>query len=124
MSFTCTNRDLLIATGTVEHPAGIVSISTRSITDIKAAYAITKAIRKAGDALAAVEKDRLALATKLGLKPGDPITPDFAEAWEVILNDTVTLEGVRAVTIAELEGSGATPQELLQAGPFVVEGDC
>ncbi len=123
MSLTCTNRELLIATGTVEQPAGIVALSKRDITDIKASYAITKAIRKAGEALTGVEKDRLALAEKCGLRPGDPITPEFLEGWNVMLDDTVTLDGVRAVTIAELQGSGATPQELLHAGPFVIEGD-
>lgn len=117
MSLTCTNEQLLIALGTIDAPAGLVLLAKRDIRDIKASYAITKAIRKAGEHLAGIEKDRQAAGgpTHAGELP----TPEFLAKWQVILADTVTLEGVRAVTLAELDGSGATPQELLQAGPFI-----
>ena len=45
----------------------------------------------------------------------------FSAGWQELLAETITLPGCRAVTLDELEGCGATPSELLSAGPFVVE---
>jgi hypothetical protein len=135
MSLTCTNRDLMIAVGTQEFPGGFLKLSSLPIKNIKASFAITKAIRKVTEALGDVEKTRVKLLDQFAEKDGEgkvAMTEDgkavklkdaagFQTAYQALLDEQVTLDGVRAVTLAELEGSGATPQDLLQSGPFVVE---
>lgn len=135
MPLSVTNRDLVIAIGSQQAPGGLLKLSALPITNVKASYAIAKAIRKSGDALKDVEAVRQKLIEQHGKRDDagalvktadgtgtellDPVA--FTADYEALMDTAVTLEGVRAVTLAELEGSGATPEALLRAGPFVIE---
>ena len=129
-----TNADLVAALGTAQDVGGLVALSKREIKGIKASYAITKAIRLAEQALKDYETERGKLVERFAEKDADgkPVMLDethvkiadvagFQAAFEELLSVNVPLAGVSAVTVEQLEGSGATPRELLTAGPFVVE---
>lgn len=130
---TLSNRDLLLAIGTNDAPGGLLLISKRDLKNIKASYAITKVLRAVEGPLKDLDAMRAQLVEKHGEKNAegklveveggyklkDPVA--FAKDWEALMDESVTLPGLRAVTIDELDGTGATPQELFAAGPFVVE---
>lgn len=131
---TLTNAQLLTALGTHADPGGLMALSKRNITNIKASYAITKAILACEKPAEAIEKERVKLVERFAAKDADgqPVQLEnnlvqigdvdgFNAAFATLLNEEVTLHNVRAVTVDELDGSGATPRELLTAGPFVVE---
>lgn len=128
-----TNLQLLNALGNAEFPGGLLAITKCNLKSIKASYALTKAMRAVEGPAKDIDACRVKLAelhAKLGEdgKPeveegritlADPVA--FAAGWAELLAEEITLPGVRAVTLDELEGCGVTPQELLSAGPFVTE---
>jgi len=129
---TLTNAELLTAVGSPD--TGLPALAKREIKSIKASYALTKAIRKCDGPMKDFEATRNKLVERFTEKDADgkPVmidethvkisdVPAFQQAFDELLNVPVTLVGVRPLTVDELEGSGATPRELLAAGPFVVE---
>lgn len=137
---TLTNAELLIAMGTATAPGGYLVISTRRNKNVKAAYAQKKVLQQADAPLKLLESMRVGLAEEHADKDenGKAVMRDmgngvsqyvfangaaeaFGNAWNTLLGEAVTLAGVRAITLAELDGVEVSPQELLQSGPLVVE---
>lgn len=129
-----TNAQILTALGTKDAPGGLMALSAREIRNIKASYAITRSLQACEKPAEAIEKERVKLVERFSEKDADgkPVMLDethikisdpeaFNAAFQELLAEEVTLPGARPVTVDQLEGSNATPRELLTAGPFVVE---
>lgn len=129
-----TNQQILTALGTQAEPGGLLALSKREIRNIKGSYAITRNLQACEKPAEAIEKERVKLVERFAEKDaeGKPVMLDdnhikiadpdaFNLAFQELLAEEVTLPGARPVVVDQLEGSNATPRELLTAGPFVVE---
>jgi hypothetical protein len=113
---------------------GLQAIGDVKIPSVIAAYALAKAKRKANPELETIEaqrvrlceqhaeKDAAGLAVKIdGVYQFNGTYPEFAKDWKALLAEPVTLHGVRAVTVKELDGAMVSPDVLFSLGPFVSE---
>lgn len=113
---------------------GLIAIGDVTLPSIAASYALAKAKRKANPELATIEEQRVALCTAHCVRneDGSAVLSEqgeyqfadraaFDAAFAELLAQEVTLTGVRAVTVAELEGAAVSPDVLYALGPFVVE---
>jgi hypothetical protein len=132
-----TNADILIALRTFSGPAG-----KKDVPNVKANYALTKARRKLQEAAKDLDTTRVSLCEQHSAKNEDgsakrktvkneqgadvegyDITDEaaFAKDYNALLEVSVTLEGVRAVTTDELGGAMFTNDELFGLGALVTE---
>lgn len=130
------NADLwnALVSGSPDVPAPLVRLSKAEMPAI-AAYAITKALRKATEEYADLDKARIALVEKYSakLEDGSPApSPDgngviladpqgFHTDFAALLDQPVTLSGCRAVTVTELGGAVVSPEVLLALEAFVID---
>ncbi len=125
----------------IDAAGGLVGIGGVAIPSIAASYAFATIKRKATPELQAIEEYRKALCRKWAVldDAGQPILVGrddeqgrivmrhvftdeaaFEREWQEMRAQPVTLSGVRAVRIAEMEGAVVSPDVLFQLGPFVV----
>ncbi len=124
---TLTLKELVLAR------PGLEAIGEYAIPSTIASYALRKAKTKAAAELTDLEAERIKLCESHAVKDdagaalrvdgqyqfADPAA--FEAAWQALLAEPVTLNGVRAVTVAELEGaSRVIPQ--IDGPPVVVRG--
>lgn len=134
---TLTNQALATAFGYPVTPDGALQRLYRNPDTYSIpAYAIRKAFRKGQAAIQNIEADRQDLLESFAQKDeaGEKV-PDgnggvllkdvagFSKEYAALMNKSVTLEGVRAVTLKELENIKLSPEDLDHLGPFVVESD-
>ena len=123
----------LTARQLMESVPGLQSIGGKTISNIKAAYALAKIKRAVSVELTDLEAMRIQLCESHAkqTKDGPAKTVDgkyelrdneaFGAEWDVLLQESVTLVGCRAIRLSELEGAALTADELFQLGPMVVE---
>lgn len=119
---TLTNRQLVIALGSGDAPGGLIVLARQPVRQVKAAYALTKALRAVEGPADDLEKCRQRLLVThgcAGCPPGSPMPDGFRDDWAVLLDEQVTLPGVRPVLLSELAGVTVSGVDLLSAGPFV-----
>ena len=131
-----TNAEILLALRMFE------TVGPKKVPNVKANYALTKARRKFGEAAKDLDATRLSLCEQYAHKNEDGTAKHttvkndlgqdvdgfdledqvgFATAYNALLAISVTVEGVRAVTLDELEGTDLTLDELAGLGPLVTE---
>ena len=106
-----TRKELL---GTVY---GLNGCASKSLSTIKATYALGKIKKKAIPELEEIEAARLALMEKH--KDATDGGKDIEAEYTAFLSEPIALSGCRALTLDELEGAGLTVDELASLGPFV-----
>lgn len=116
----------------------LMELGNAKVPNEVASYAIGKAIRKATPEFKDIETHRLALCQTHAKKDdaGVPVlytNPDGKEAFvfedlgafqtalDALFAESVTLTGVRAVTIAELKGTEVAPHIFAMLDTFVTE---
>lgn len=94
----------------------------------KAAYCISKLLRKVGEEVKDYETARGALVKELGEQQGDmwQVKPEnfesFSKKLEELLTEEVELNGIRKLKLEELDGVPVRPQ-MLAALHFFIDED-
>lgn len=112
---------------------GLQAIGAVEIPSVIASYAIAKAKKKATGELETIEAARVALCERHAQRNAEGVITRvdgqyqfvdpaaFQAQWQALLAESITLPGVRAVTVTELAGATVSPDVLFSLGPFVVE---
>lgn len=131
-----TNAEVLVALRAFQTVGG------KTIPNVKAAYALTKARRKLAEAAKDIDATRIQLCEQFAAKHEDGSAKHklvrndlgeevdgfdladeagFVAAYNTLLALSSAVEGVRAVTVEELTGANFSTDELGALGPLVIE---
>lgn len=130
---TLTNRELLEAAGNGQIAGPLAKLAEQPLPNIKTTYWLTRLVRAVQGPIADVEKARLVLLDQCAKKDAegkqvlvegtqfvdlaDPAA--FHAGWESLLDESVTLNGVRAIEMKELDHATLSATDLMRLGPMV-----